>query len=151
LLRFAKGSFPDFAGRSPTLGNEPIWLASEEVVETNREAVELTGEPHFLRDGELLESALAKPRNHWGYGEEDIVVLAVKLLLGIARNHPFEQGNKRTAFTTAVIFLELNGYELITRDDEVFGKTIEQAIIGEISEATFTAIIRECVHELPGE
>ncbi|HZC15513.1 MAG TPA: type II toxin-antitoxin system death-on-curing family toxin, partial [Caulobacteraceae bacterium] len=71
----------------------------------------MTGEPFALRDAGLLISALGKPRNHWFYeGKRDAVSLAVTLLFGIARNHAFEQGNKRTAFEAALIFLLANGY-----------------------------------------
>ncbi len=59
----------------------------------------------------FLESALARPRNFFGYGQEDIVVLAVALMAGIARAHAFEQGNKRTAFAAMRLFLRANGYD----------------------------------------
>jgi death on curing protein len=65
----------------------------------------------------LLESALARPRNFFGFGEEDIAVLAVVLMAGIPRAHAFEQGNKRTAFGVR-LFLRANGYDT-TFDDKV--------------------------------
>jgi death on curing protein len=67
------------------LPNEPLWLPIEAVVEYNRLEVEATGEHHFVRDLGLLESALARPQNAFAYGEEDIVVLAVRLMAGIAQ------------------------------------------------------------------
>lgn len=72
-----------------------------------------TGEPYgLLKPGEL-ESALYSPQNAYYHGgEEDILVLASTLMLSIARNHPFEQGNKRTGFVAGVMLLELNGYTL---------------------------------------
>jgi death-on-curing protein len=79
------------------LPSEPRWLPIEAVIEHNRLEVEATGERHLLRDFGLLESALAQPRNFYGFGQDDIVVLAVVLMSGIARAHAFEQGNKRTA------------------------------------------------------
>ena len=78
--------------------NEPNWLPIEVVIDHNRLELAETGEPHFLRVVGLLESALARPRYAFAYGEEDIVILAVKLLAAIAQAHAFEQGNKRTAF-----------------------------------------------------
>ena len=114
--------------------NEPRWLPPEYLIGLNRELVALTGEPHGLRDSGLLESAAAKPINHYHYGEEDVVVLAVTLLLGIARNHPFVQGNKRTALAAADDFLHLNGYELAIADTEAFADLIVSALTGEISE-----------------
>jgi death-on-curing protein len=86
------------------LPNEPIWLPVEVVVEHNRLELADTGEHHFVRDFGLLESALARPRNAFAYGEEDIVVLAVALMAGVSRAHAFEQGNKRTAFAAMRLF-----------------------------------------------
>jgi len=94
------------------LPNEPRWLPIEAVVEINRAVVVTSGEPHLLRDQGLLESALARPRNFFGFGEEDIVVLAVSLMVGIAQAHAFTQGNKRTCFVAMVQFLKINGYDL---------------------------------------
>jgi death on curing protein len=100
------------------LPSEPGWLPIEAVIEHNRLEVEATGERHSLRDSGLLESALARPRNFFGFGEEDIVVLAVVLMAGIARAHAFEQGNKRTAFGAMRLSLRGNGYDT-TFDDKV--------------------------------
>jgi death on curing protein len=80
------------------LPNEPRWLPIDAIIEKNRLEVEETGERHLLRDIGLLEGALGRPQNAFAYGEEDIVVLAVRLLAAIAQAHAFEQGNKRTAF-----------------------------------------------------
>ena len=91
--------------------NEPEWLPIEVVIEHNRLELGETSERHFVRDIGFLESALARPRNFFGYGQEDIVVLAVALMAGIARAHAFEQGNKRTAFAALRLFLRANGYD----------------------------------------
>ncbi|HEX2134598.1 MAG TPA: type II toxin-antitoxin system death-on-curing family toxin [Microvirga sp.] len=125
--------------------NEPRWLPLEEIVEVNRDLVALTGEPFFVRDRGLLESACAKPRNRWGYGEDDIVALAVALLFGIARNHPFGQGNKRTGFTAAVMFLRINGYDLTAADSQELGKSVEDIINNIVSEERFTEMLRPFV------
>jgi death on curing protein len=77
------------------LPNEPGWLPVEVAIEINRTLVTMTGERHFLRDPGLLDSAMARLKNAFAYGEEDIVVLAVRLLAGLAQAHAFEQGNKR--------------------------------------------------------
>jgi death on curing protein len=94
------------------LPNEPNWLPIEAVIEHNRFEVEATGEQHFVRDHGLLESALARPRNFFSFGEKDILVLGVVLMAGIARAHAPEQGNKRTAFEALWHFLRINGYDL---------------------------------------
>jgi death on curing protein len=86
------------------LPNEPHWLPAEVVIGHNRLELAETGERHLVRDFGLLESALARPGNFFGFGEEDIVVLAVALMAGIAWAHAFEQGNKRTAFAALRLF-----------------------------------------------
>jgi death-on-curing protein len=125
--------------------NEPIWLTDSQVIEINRRLVAETGEPHFLRDAGLLSSALARPKNRWVYGDPDVVALAGILLLGIGQNHPFEQGNKRTALSAAAAFLLLNGYTLVAPDGEPLGKFVEQSITGEISQSVFIDTLRKCV------
>jgi death-on-curing protein len=71
------------------LPNEPEWLPIGVVIELNQALVAATGERHFLRDRGLLESALARPQNAFAYGEDDIVLLAVRLMAGIAQvPHP---------------------------------------------------------------
>ncbi len=106
--------------------NEPNWLPIEVVIEHNRLELAETGENHFVRDWGLLESALARARNAFAYGEEDIVVLAVALMAGISRAHAFEQGNKRTAFGAMRLFLRANGHDTAFDDsvswaDEMIG------------------------------
>lgn len=122
--------------------NEPLWLPIEEAFKINEDAVAVTGEPHLLLDRGLLESAWAKPVNHWHYGENDILILAVQLLLGVARNHAFQQGNKRTGFTAAVMFLRSNGYRLTAKDSDQLGDLVTKAVANEISETDFVGIIR---------
>lgn len=104
------------------------------MIEFNEIAVADTGEPHQLLNEGALENALAKPINYWSYGETDAVVLAVNLLVGIARNHPFIQGNKRTAFAAADYFLYLNGYEMVAPDGSEFGDLIVDVIKGDVGE-----------------
>lgn len=123
--------------------SEPVWLSAELVIEANQRTVADTGEPFFIRDRGLLESALARPINHWSYGEDDIAVLAVTLLLGIARNHPFGQGNKRAAFAAAVYFLKLNGYRLDVPDGVELADSVVDLITGNLDEAEFVALLRE--------
>ena len=116
------------------MANEPVWLTADLLIEFNELEVSATGEPHVLRDLGGLESAIARPVNHWHYGEADVVALAVALLLGIARNHPFLQGNKRTAFAAADYSLYLNGYDLTVEDSEALADVIVDAIRGDVSE-----------------
>ena len=114
--------------------SEPTWLDADFVIELNQIAVAATEEPHGVINRNGLESALAKPINYWGYGEHDIVVLAVTMLVGIGRNHPFIQGNKRCAFTAMDYFLHLNGYELTVPDGEDLADFCMDVITGDVSE-----------------
>ena len=117
----------------------------EAVVEINRVVVAITGEPHLLRDQGLLESALARPRNFFGFGEEDIAVLAVSLTAGIARAHAFAQGNKRTCFVAMVQFLKINGYDLAIEDSRPWADEIIALVEHRTSEEDFVRAVRPFV------
>lgn len=125
--------------------NEPKWLPIEAVINYNRLEAEASGEPHFLRDRGLLESALARPRNFFGFGEEDVVVLAVVLMAVIARAHAFEQANKRTAFEAMWHFLRQNGYELTIDDTVNWADEVIALVEHRSSEEDFVRVIRPFV------
>ncbi|MEN5297989.1 type II toxin-antitoxin system death-on-curing family toxin [Brucella sp. TWI559] len=113
--------------------NEPIWLPIDEVIEINRAEVGETGENFALLRPELLESALGRPINHFHYSQDnDILRLAVLLMLALAENHPFEQGNKRTGWTAGVMFMIVNGYDIIW-DSEDIAQEFVRLIEGDIS------------------
>ena len=98
--------------------SEPFWITTDQVIWTNEKVVAETGEPHRLSDPNLLESAVERPFNRWWLGQEDdLLRIATSLLYGLAKNHPFDQGNKRTATIAALMFLEANGYEWSLPDD----------------------------------
>lgn len=125
------------------LPSEPVWLGADLVIEFNEITVAETGEPFFIRDRGLLESALARPLNHWSYGETDLATLAVALLLGIALNHPFGQGNKRTAFAAAAYFLKLNGFHFSATDGAGLGDRVVDLITCAMTEEEFIDLVRE--------
>jgi death on curing protein len=127
------------------LPNEPRWLPIEAVIRHNLLEVEATGERHLLRDRGLLESALARPRNAFAYGEEDIATLAVALMAGITRAHAFEQGNKRTAFEAMWHFLRVNGYDLNIEDSGLWEDPIIDLIERRLTEEDFVDAIRPFV------
>jgi death on curing protein len=127
------------------LPNEPRWLSLETVVDINRALVATTGEQHFLRDQGLLESALARPRNAFAYGEEDVVALAVRLLAGLAMAHAFEQGNKRTAFVAMTEFLMTNGYDLVLHDNTGWADVVIALIEHRTAEEDFVRLLRPFV------
>lgn len=122
--------------------SEPVWVTAKAVIRANQRAVADSGEPFFIRDRGLLESALARPQNLWAYGENDLATLAVAVLLGVARNHPFGQGNKRAAFAAAEYFLFLNGWEFTRPDRTALGERVIDLIIGNLDEEDFVELIR---------
>lgn len=90
------------------VGAEPVWLETELALAIHDRQLAEHGGPMGLRDAAALESALARPRNQWAYGERDMSALAAAYAFGIARSHPFTDGNKRTAWVLARLFLALN-------------------------------------------
>ena len=113
---------------------EPHWITVDAPIALNRSAVALTGEPHAVLSPGLLASAQAKPINRWAYeGETDVVRLAVSLMAGVAQNHPFQQGNKRTAFEGGLSFLGANG---VTVNEDVDSKDLADAFVDLIAHRT---------------
>jgi death-on-curing protein len=124
------------------LRSEPLWLSADDLIGICIDVVAQTGENYALISPAGLQSALDRPFNYWYYGEDSIVVLAVKLLLGVGQNHPFEQGNKRTALISTALFLQDNGYRFVVDDAEFLGELVRAAIVGDRSERDFIAILR---------
>ena len=91
--------------------SEPRWLELNIVLDIHAEQLALFGGADGIRDLGLLESALARPINKFAYGESDLAVLAAAYAFGLARNHPFVDGNKRAAFASIIVFLGLNGHD----------------------------------------
>ena len=116
--------------------NEPVWVRLDVVLAMHEEALALHGGPEGVRDLGLLESALSRPKNIFAYAEEPVSLgrLAAAYARGIVANHPFVDGNKRTAFTVSVTFLKLNGLKLTaSREDRVL--VFWKLAAGEVSEA----------------
>lgn len=90
---------------------EPRWLDTTIIIDVHAEQLALFGGPEGVRDIGLLESALARPINKSAYGESDLAAMAAAYAFGIARNHPFVDGNKRAAFASIIVFLGLNGID----------------------------------------
>ena len=89
-----------------------------------------------IRDEGLLDSALARPLNLHAYGTQDLCTLAAAYAFGIVRNHPFMDGNKRTAFLAAYVFLRLNSFTL-TATQTSATRTMQDLAAGHMSEADF--------------
>lgn len=94
-----------------------------------------------LRDEGLLESALARPQQLFAYGKPSLFDLAAAYAFGLVRNHPFLDGNKRIGFTTAVVFLELNGYRFAASEADATIKTLALAA-RELDEADYAAWLK---------
>ena len=113
---------------------EPLWLDAQLALAIHDRQLAEHGGGSGVRDPGLLDSALARPRNSWGYGEDDPAALAAAYAFGVARNHPFVDGNKRTAWVLARLFLALNGHELRFEPADAIGAMLALAA-GELSEA----------------
>jgi len=94
-----------------------------------------------VKDDGLLESAIARPLNKFAYGEEDRCALAASYAFGIARNHPFADGNKRTAWVMARLFLKLNGVEIAFDKSDAI-RTMVAMAAGELTEESFAGWLR---------
>lgn len=88
------------------------WLREDIVVAMHNEQISEHGGSPGIRDAGLLSSALARPQNQAAYGEASVFDLAAAYAFGVILNHPFVDGNKRTGFLAAYVFLDLNGWEL---------------------------------------
>jgi death on curing protein len=125
----------------------PKWINPRVIRAIHEEQLAEHGGAPGVRDEGLLESALARPQHLAAYGQPDIADLAAAYGYGIARNHPFVDGNKRTAFVAVELFLALNQLAL-TADDSSCLFTALALAAGELSEADFAAWIR--AHCEPG-
>jgi death-on-curing protein len=123
---------------------EPKWLGVEAVLVMHEEQLAEHGGATGIRDLGLLESALARPRNAWSYGQDDLVALGALYAAGVMRNHAFVDGNKRTGFLAAYSFLYINGLEIVADEAEVIVQCLSLAA-SEIDEAEFAAWLRENV------
>lgn len=92
------------------------WVQENVACAIHLEQLREHGGGEGVRDIGLLQSALARPENLAAYGDPDLAALAASYAFGIARNHPFIDGNKRTAYVVCELFLALNGYVLTTSD-----------------------------------
>jgi len=119
-----------------------FWLDASVLLAVHDEQLVEHGGIRGVRDNGMFESALGKPQNLAAYGEPDFAELAAAYGLGLAKNHPFLDGNKRTAFVAVELFLRLNGYDLVA-DDATCVLTMLAVAAGEIDEQNFAGWIRK--------
>ncbi len=122
--------------------NEPEWLDVGVLIDIHSEQLALFGGPDGVRDLGLLESALGRPINKFAYGEIDLASLDAAYGFGIAKNHPFVDGNKRAAFASIIVFLGLNGIDFAPRAEEATAMILSLAA-GEVSEQGLARWIRD--------
>ena len=118
------------------------WLREETVLALHEEQLTEHGGAAGVRDIGLLQSALARPENLAAYGDPDAAAVAAAYAFGIARNHPFTDGNKRTAAVSALLFLAHNGIGFQIGEAELVVMTLALAA-GELTEDEVAAWLRD--------
>lgn len=120
--------------------DDPIWITAELAETIHARQLAEHGGAEGVRDPGLLESALNRPRHLFAYEDPtpDVPRLAAAYAFGVAKNHPFIDGNKRTAAVVCEAFLNLNGYDLTATDAELYPQFLALAA-GELEEEAFAA------------
>ncbi len=121
---------------------EWIWVTLDVAIAAHAEQIAEHGGGEGIREAGLLDSAMARPQNLALYGDPDVSELAASYAFGIARNHPFVDGNKRTAAVVSETFLVLNGHVLTATDAELVITFVALAA-GELSEDELTTWFRD--------
>ena len=121
---------------------EPVWIDERDALALHDRLLALDGGAASVRDVGLLQAALARPQQLYAYGNDpDIIDMAAAYMVGILRNHPFVDGNKRTAFVVGILFLEINGHRFAATEEDA-----TQAVLGladgTIDEASFVRWLR---------
>jgi death on curing protein len=119
-----------------------LWIDVDDAIRFHDQQIAVHGGASGLRDAGLLESALARPQMKAQYGVDDVAELAAAYGFGLARNHPFVDGNKRTALVVMEAFLVVHGYELKAKNAEAVALTLALAA-GEITEEQLGGWTRE--------
>jgi len=126
---------------------EPVWILKTAVLAFHLRQLAEHGGGEGVRDEGLLDSALGRPLNKFSYEDPDIFTLAAAYAYGIAANHPFVDGNKRTAYVTALTFLRLNGYRVRANQTDKYDTFIKLAA-GELEEDALADWFRSNVETL---
>ena len=128
---------------------EPDWFETDVVLAIHDRQLSEHGGQAGLRDEGMLESALARPQQLWNYGTPDLFDLAAAYAFGLSKNHPFLDGNKRTAAVICETFIELQGQEIQLGEAEKYVQYLALAA-GEHSEESFATWLRDNSGELDG-
>jgi death-on-curing protein len=122
--------------------SEPFWLTRQMIIAIHDEQLAIHGGASGLRDEGMLESALDRPRNRRVYEQAELAELAAAYAFGIARNHPFVDGNKRTSLLALYTFLGVNGIDFVVAEADAAAIMLALAA-GEVSEESFARWIRD--------
>lgn len=122
------------------------WVDRSFAIAVHDEQLSVHGGGAGLRDEGLLDSALARPRNLAAYGDPDLAALAASYAFGLARNHPFVDGNKRTALVVCETFIRDNGHDLYASDAELV-ILFENLAAGNVAEDELAQWLREHVKQ----
>lgn len=122
--------------------DEPFWLTREIIIAIHDEQLAIHGGASGLRDEGMLASALDRPRNKWAYEQAELPELAAAYAFGMARNHPFVDGNKRTSLLALYTFLGVNSIDFIVPEAEA-ATIILGLAAGEVSEQSLTRWISD--------
>ena len=126
---------------------EPVWLRKDVLLAVHERLLAEHGGSSGIRDEGLLESAIGRPQNLIAYGKPTIFDLASAYARGVIKNHPFVDGNKRTGFMAAYLFLGRNGYEFTAEESDVVIKTLAVAD-GTMNEKDFATWLKENSKEI---
>lgn len=119
--------------------NEPRWIFKETILLLHEQSLNEHGGSSGLRDEGLLDSALCKPQNVLTYNSvANLFDLAASYAVGLIKNHPFVDGNKRIGFLAGVLLLQLNGYRFIASEADAAIRTLALAA-GEMTESAYAA------------
>lgn len=131
------------------MSDDPIWIEKTDAEKMHADQLAEHGGADGTRDNNLLESAPSRPRHLFAYSDPtpNIPTLAASYAYGIAKNHAFIDGNKRTALVVCRTFLFLNGFQLVASQDQKFDKFLALAA-GELTEEDFAAWLSENVERV---
>lgn len=130
--------------------SELVWLEAAEILALQERLLVFHGGAAGLRDAGLLQSALARPRQLHAYGDAvDVIDMATALTVGLVKNHPFVDGNKRIGFLAGILFIELNGY-CFNAPENAATEAMFALAAGSMDEAGYAGFLRAHVTRVAG-
>lgn len=120
---------------------EPLWIEERDALAIHDRLIAVFGGTTGVRDLGLLDSALARPRQHYSLATPDIPEMAALYTAGLVRNHPFADGNKRTGFVIGILFLELHGFDFIASEADA-AQAVFALASGVLNENSYAAWLR---------